>query len=98
MAGIKAVVPKVMIMGFRETEFEKKDENGVVIEVINSMKVKFHDKISKTDLEVKFSGTIEEFFELGLEEYETYTATLEFTPYAFNNRTNISCKLISVEK
>lgn len=98
MSGIKAIVPKVMIMGFKETEFEKKDEAGNLIEVIKSMKIKIHDKNSKTDLEVKFAGSIEDFLELHLEEYQTYSVILEFVPYQFAGRTNISCKFINIQK
>ena len=88
---------KCMIMGFRETEFIK-NEGTKDQESIKSIKVKIHDKSSKTDLECKFAGTIEEFFNLQVEEYETYNITLDFSPYMMAGRTNISCKIVDIAK
>lgn len=90
--GIKAYI-KGMIMAIETKEFEK--EGG---EVLQYIRLKIHDKESKQDLEVKFDGEVEEFLKLGIEEYETYNITLEFSTYKQGARSMISCKVSNIEK
>lgn len=92
MAGIKANI-KGLVMAVEQKEFEK--ENG---ETLQYMKLKIHDKESKQTLDVKYAGEIEDFLKLGIEEYETYNVTLEFSTYNQNGRNAISCKLTNIEK
>lgn len=90
--GIKANI-KAMVMAVETKEFEK--EGG---EVIQYIKLQIHDKESKQTLDVKYDGEVEDFLKLGIEEYESYNITLEFSSYKVGGRSNISCKVTSIEK
>ena len=92
MAGIKANI-KGMVMAIENKEFEK--ENG---EILQYIKLKIHDKESKQTLDVKYAGEMEEFLQKGIEEYETYNITLEFSTYNQSGRNLISCKITNIER
>ena len=90
MAGIKANI-KGMVMSIENKEFQKEDG-----EVLQYIKLKIHDKESKQTLDVKYAGEVEEFLQKGIEEYETYNITLEFSTYNNSGRNLISCKVTSI--
>lgn len=90
--GIKANI-KGMVMAIDIKEFEKEDKS-----VIKYVKLQVHDKESKQTLDVKYDGEVEEFLQLGIEEYESYNMTLEFSSYKVGGRSNISCKITGIEK
>lgn len=93
--GIRAEV-KGIVLGITESEFVR-NEGEKDEEILKSIKLKIHDKISKTDLNIKFAGTVEEFQSLDIQEYETYDIALEFNPYSMNGRNAISCKVIDIK-
>lgn len=88
---------KAIVLGITESEFIR-NEGEKDEEVLRSVKLKIHDKLSKTDLSVKWGGTLEDFFQLGIQEYETYQMGLEFNPYSMNGRSAISCKVVDFKE
>ena len=92
MAGIKANI-RGLVMAIENKEFQKEDG-----EVLQYMKLKIHDKESKQTLDVKYAGEMEEFLQKGIEEYETYNITLEFSTYNQSGRNLISCKITNIER
>lgn len=89
--GIKANI-KGMVMGFKEAEFVGQDSK-----IDKYIKVKLHDKVSKQDMECRFTGTVEEFLNLGIQEYETYNVELEFSGYKLEGRTVFGCKVSDIK-
>ena len=90
--GIKANI-RGMIMAIEIKEFEKEDKS-----VIKYVKLQVHDKESKQTLDIKYDGEVEEFLQLCVEEYDSYDMTLEFNSYKIGGRSNISCKITSINK
>ena len=82
-----------MVMGYEEKEFtnDKKETTQYV-------KVRLHDKKSKNDIDCKYTGTIEEFFKLGIEEYEMYKCSIDMKLYKVGNNQCVSFTLVDVIK
>ena len=90
--GIKASIIG-MVMAIEIKEFEKEDKS-----IVKYVKLQVHDKESKQTLDIKYDGEVEEFLQLGIEEYNSYDMTLEFNSYKTGVRSNISCKITSINK